>query len=646
MKQKIVVIAIALLFAFPFLSFNTFGDEKPVFELDMFCPTGTEGFSIANITYYEQDLKGYYVSDKEGKITFTESIKVPSRSSITVMTKEPPAWMYLSSYYLTNSNGIVAESKFALNDNGDDLYLYDKDNREIDSVSYGDNSSVTKYKLPKIPKGKVAARNHIYGEDGETELWKIHVPGRTLYHYVKSYENAEIIPFSFPESDGSEIAYAIQEAKKSIKISIYMISSDLIFSALDHSLKNGVSVEILIEGEPVGGIPNKELDYLEKIEKSGANIKVIKKKEDYKRYDFVHSKYSIIDDNVTIITSENWNTGSFEGNRGWGVVIYNKECNEYLTNIFNYDFDDKYDIIPFNSFYSNDNNTININPHKTINTNFKKYSAIISPVISPDYSEKTLYNFISSSNERLYSQQLSVEYSWSENDDDIDPLSLMKKLSENNVDTRLIIDCTYDKPDDDNNKDSYGIYSKYANTNFKVKCSDTSKYTVTHNKGIISDNKVWIGSMNWTNKSITSNREVCVIIDSEEVANYYSNLFLQDWGKEFDGNVVLNIEYSKQSDNKWKLDASSSSLPDGCKFYWDFDNDGKYDKSGSVITWNFYNKEKSGKLIVVDSENNVYEKTFTVSENKGDLLVDLSKYLPLVALCIILYIVVHIKKSK
>lgn len=56
------------------------------------------------------------------------------------------------------------------------------------------------------------------------------------------------------------------------------------------------------------------------------------------------------------------------------------------------------------------------------------------------------------------------------------------------------------------------------------------KLRALHNKGMIIDGKkTLISSINWVENSIKNNREVAVLIDSPDVANYYAKIFDIDW---------------------------------------------------------------------------------------------------------------------
>ncbi|MNT54307.1 hypothetical protein D3C72_1914600 [compost metagenome] len=51
-----------------------------------------------------------------------------------------------------------------------------------------------------------------------------------------------------------------------------------------------------------------------------------------------------------------------------------------------------------------------------------------------------------------------------------------------------------------------------------------------HNKGIIVDGQaVLVSSTNWSGDGVLRNRDAGLIIHNEEVAQYYQQVFLDDW---------------------------------------------------------------------------------------------------------------------
>lgn len=607
-------------------------------ELEMVCPTSNEGFALFNSGIYPVDLKGWSVSDGEGYVTFTGSRTLGAREVLNVFSDTPDDWLQLESYVLFDDEG-MEEDGFNLNDKGDELDVMDPEGNITYSFCYGDSEGDSPFQ--RIPKGHVALRNHVFGYPGETEEWILHVPGRTLYHFERTYEDCEVIPFHFPESDGEEILSQIQDAQHTIRISMYTFDNKMVASALRHALERGVEVRMLMEGAPAGGVDTEEVRVLTALWKSGADIKMICSQDSYKRYQYVHTKYAIIDDDVTIITSENWTDSAFSGNRGWGVCIIDEDCAGYVSDVFDQDFTDTGDLIPFRERYSTALAYV-LEPYVPRTYGFDTYVADVTPIICPDYSYKSLKSYILSAESRIYSQQLNIQYTWAEGEDN--PLQWMVDLGSRGVDSRLLVDVTYDSPYDTDNEDGYGLYTIYRDDpNIQLRYFQSDIEGMMHNKGMVVDDSVWIGSMNWTDNSITSNREMSVIIRSKEVARIYTDLFLDDWGAEFDGVVDLVVDVSEVTyGSSTTLDASGSSVPFGSEFSWDLDGDGEYERTGSMTDWRFYDDTEC-TLRVIDMDGNVYTKTFTIrmdggaltdedSGQDGFLLDGPVKYIPMVLL--------------
>jgi len=56
--------------------------------------------------------------------------------------------------------------------------------------------------------------------------------------------------------------------------------------------------------------------------------------------------------------------------------------------------------------------------------------------------------------------------------------------------------------------------------------SNWSYFSNIHNKGMIVDNEsVLIASINWNENSVIRNREAGIIIENEEMAQYYTEVF-------------------------------------------------------------------------------------------------------------------------
>ena len=259
------------------------------------------------------------------------------------------------------------------------------------------------------------------------------------------------------------------------------------------------------------------------------------------RYTFNHGKYLIIDNTSVIVESCNWaKTGipidpSF-GNREWGIIVRNKDVAEYFLNVFLDDWNpsrcDSYAIhemdfsIPSDFYLDETIISGSYNPQfepLTFNGNF---SAI--PVFSPDTSFDAICSLIDSASESIYIEQLYIYRDWS---NEMNPfVEQLVNKSEQGVNIKVILNYNpnYETSNEKCNQtklffEENGIEVKFVFTNW-------SYFTNIHNKGMIVDNRsVLVSSINWNENSVTRNREAGIIIESEEVARYYTEVFFYDW---------------------------------------------------------------------------------------------------------------------
>ena len=644
MRAIFIVILLALLMLSPLTSEDAEAYPSDGVILDMVCPTGeSEGFSLRNMSLHDADLMNFFVIDGEGTVSFTESIILRPGESVTVLAAEPEEWMLISDFIVYGDRGIVNDG-FALNDKGDDIHVCRTDGTIVDSFVYGDSEPSglwTDEPFVTIGKCEMAVRNKGSSEPYDGEEWRIHVPGRTQYHFSRTFEDCEVRPFSFPESDGRPVIEAIQQAQDSVIVSMYDMDERHVASALKDACIRGLEVKLLMEGSPAGGIDTDELGILKSLYMSGAEVHIMKSTDSYKRFSYLHAKYAVIDDTEVIVTSENWTESGFHSNRGWGAIIAHPGFADYVTEVFESDLHGS-DIHGFDELYPTALPMI-LGPSEPVSTDIRPSRADVTAVLSPDYSRETLMEFLDSAEERIYSQQLDVQHSWVF--DDGSPLSLMEEKHEQGLDVRLQVDVSYDSPYDDDTEDGYGIYSHYQNYG-----GMDMRYSVwdgtVHNKGIIVDDRVWLGSVNWTDSSLDDNRELAVIIGSEDVADYFSKLFISDWGPGYNGHVDLDVGITEY-DGRTHLDASGSSVPFGSEFRWDLDGDGESEATGMTAEWTFCEATEC-TLTAVTPEGEVHSITFTVGSvredgGSGGFMDGPLKYIPAMALVAMIIAVKRIK---
>lgn len=156
-------------------------------------------------------------------------------------------------------------------------------------------------------------------------------------------------------------------------------------------------------------------------------------------------------------------------------------------------------------------------------------SITITPILSPINSESATIALINSAQESIYIEQMYIY----ETLDEI--LSAIINAHNRGVDVRII----QGTGSDTHNNASGNILESAGIEVKRLKESSSLPYPVPfdtqHNKGIIVDNEtVLIASINWSPTSLRDNREAGLIIESTEVATYYTDLFMHDWNGSLD----------------------------------------------------------------------------------------------------------------
>jgi len=367
----------------------------------------------------------------------------------------------------------------ALSNSGDLVVLRDEHRHIIDMVSYGASdasaypSSWHGQTISTVPEGKLLKRQRSLsskqGEDGKfidtnTAMdWqghRLYGIGQSDFYPQVFTVSGEVIPFVSPEASFTTIRREIENASNYIYLNLYEFTHPLLMKYLLKALDRGVTLHILIEGNPVSwNFTNIEDPSVEKNEEytqkyiltqlysAGAKIKFLTNiKNDHKistlnkRYNYDHAKYAIIDDLKTIVMSGNWNPMGVPkintfGNREWGVVINDFEVAKYFKEVFETDWapaselqNDTHWFDLTSEVYGQPPSFFNLNyTHFTGSyepiTEFtmdNTYSAIhgafsVEPVLSPDTSARTdsgILRMINDAKDIVCIQQMDCNLDW------------------------------------------------------------------------------------------------------------------------------------------------------------------------------------------------------------------------------------------
>lgn len=483
---------------------------------------------------------------------------------------------------------------------GDEVVLSDRSGRQVDVLVYldGDTSrsgwlgaAVVPYQVPGVfpGEGQILYRRRepttgqpIADTDSAAD-WaqmtadvihgrKVQYPGWRLDDYFFPLEitaTATLTIAVAPDNAYEVVVEAIEQAKASIKLASLTLEHNGIGLALSAAAERGVQVELLLEGAPPGGLADQERYICQVIESAGGSCWFMISDEVrriHNRYRYMHAKYMVIDDRVSVISSENFSPNSMpddDKNDGtWGrrgVVILTDEpaIAAHLAQIFADDLDAKHgDILRWsasNAQYGSPppgfiprteaggiTYTVRF-PNAAIITGTHAFVLQQAPenMLS---NQSGLLKLIDSAGEgdRLLIEQLTERPFWgkttSNTVDDPNPrLEAVIAAARRGARVHFLLDEFYDVAGSRVGNAATCAY--VAAISFKedlaIECSLGNPSGMgIHNKMILAwvngKGYVHIGSLNGTELSSKGNREIAIQIQSDEAFHYLARMFAGD----------------------------------------------------------------------------------------------------------------------
>ncbi len=156
-----------------------------------------------------------------------------------------------------------------------------------------------------------------------------------------------------PDNAYDVVREAIRSAQSRIEIEAYKLEHYGLVTEIVQRAQAGVSVMVLLEGDPVGGMSNQQLWACQQIEAAGGQCYFM---HDYHptgyrifdRYDLVHAKFMIVDRQRLLVSTQNFGGGGLPdddkadgtyGSRGYVLYIESPKLAARAGEIFDRDLD-------------------------------------------------------------------------------------------------------------------------------------------------------------------------------------------------------------------------------------------------------------------------------------------------------------------
>ncbi|MBS3760220.1 phospholipase D-like domain-containing protein [Halodesulfurarchaeum sp.] len=377
-----------------------------------------------------------------------------------------------------------------------------------------------------LRKGNRTIENVSYSRSSEGELYRngrFVPPGRSDFPPMSS-RNVTVRTFLLPDQP-KPITELFDTSRNRIRLAGYTFTDPAVTDALIQAHRRNVSVSVLVEGGPVGGITEPQVEQLDRLRAAGISVTVLG--TDRARYQYQHAKYAIVDDRA-LVTSENWKPGSIGGNgsRGWAAEIHDPAVAQNLSRIFAADrgfvdtspwvtarpsdpVSDKPDTESYPSRFSPTTST----------------AESVTVFVAPDNAAAGVTSMLESATDSIRIQQVSIDPSGR-------LLNATIGAAERGIDVRILLSGAW-YVESENRALAKTLRRRADREGLPIKvrlAEPRSRYEHVHAKGLIVDGEsTLVGSLNWNAHALNENREVAVQIDDPETAAAFERAFIADW---------------------------------------------------------------------------------------------------------------------
>ncbi|MFB6161010.1 MAG: phosphatidylserine/phosphatidylglycerophosphate/cardiolipin synthase family protein [Haloferacaceae archaeon] len=422
------------------------------------------------------------------------TVPVPPADDPVALAADPAAARPLT------DRRVVPAADLGLANGGERLRLR-RDGRTVDAVAYEDAPEAERYAGGRwLPYGFEPRSVHAYGP-------------------------ADATAFLLPDSPGV-VHETLRSADRRILVGGYTLTSGRVVDALVAAARRGVRVRVLLEGGPVGGLSRREAAALDRLTRADVAVRLVDGPR--ARFSFHHPKYAVVDDRALVLT-ENWDPGGVGGrdNRGWGVRVDSARVAGDLAALFARDFG-AHDARPWRVVRRNASLQSRPVAEGSYPTRFdpeRVRAERVRVVTAPGNAERAVVGVIDGATRRVDVLQPSVG--------GLDGPFVRASLraAGRGVRVRILLSgAWYAEEENRATVERLNALADRRDLPLEARLADPNgRYGTVHAKGVIADDTVVVGSLNWNVHSARENREVALVLDGERVASYYRDAFDADW---------------------------------------------------------------------------------------------------------------------
>ena len=397
----------------------------------------------------------------------------------------------------------------------------------------------------------------------------------TFFMTAQITETAVLTVAIAPDNAYQAIVDEINQAATSLDIESHTFEHIAIKDALIQAANRGVTINILLEGGPPGGISDQEKYICQQLEAVGAHCWLMISDSDnqiYDRYNYIHAKFILIDGQKVIISSENLSPNSLPdddkndgtwGRRGVVLITNAPGVVGHVQQIFDLDLDptNHVDITstvgapPIGFIPDTETGGITYTVRFPDPVSFSGQFAF-ELVQSPENSLRDLDGLLGLINragagDTVLVQQLDERPYWgtSTSNPTADPnprLETYINAARRGASVRLLLDEYFDDDGPTSNSATCDYVKTIAqNEGLNMKCALGNPTGLgIHNKMVLVQvndrSTIHIGSINGSETSSKANRELALQVQSDGAYALLADMFNRDWPHRVYLPVILN----------------------------------------------------------------------------------------------------------
>jgi phosphatidylserine/phosphatidylglycerophosphate/cardiolipin synthase-like enzyme len=342
---------------------------------------------------------------------------------------------------------------------------------------------------------------------------------------VHAYGPANVTGFLLPDSPALPVE-TLRSARRRVLLAGYTLTSERVVDALLAAHRRGAEVAVLVDADPVGGRSARGAAALDRLAAAGVEVTVLGGPR--ARFDYHHPKYAVVDDRALVMT-ENWKPAGVGGrsSRGWGVVVDSPVVAADLAALFRGDAGWR-DGIPWRRYrrgasFDDDPPAEGRYPSRIDPTTAT--ASEIRVLTAPGNAESGVVDVIDDADDRVDVIQPSVGRR------DGPLLRATIRAAERGVEVRLLLSgAWYTEEENAALVDWLNGVAERRDLPLSARVAEPGgRFEKVHAKGVVADDTVVVGSLNWNGNAVSENREVSVAVRSDRLATRFREAFEADW---------------------------------------------------------------------------------------------------------------------